>query len=393
MRRASPLARTAPPSSVSLPSLRPLRYEALGPRARAERRARTRRPGCASWPMQCRHHGRGARRRRSSAAVVWRRRSAAAAACAPLVDAPGRSNAEIAQSMQALIQSKAELANIQQRVDSMLKTYEQGEVDEAIAAVTEREDDFLPEEFPVVEDALQEGDAAAALQHLLGTLKRRAAETVDELSSQNEQQLHGLSLVLGWFGDASDSQGESCPPPLGAVHAVGSHAARVGAAGELPGRCQERRGAPRRAERRGARRLRRRHRAAAGRAWRARGEAACGGRSAAGCSARAAVASTEQAEAHGSSTARRRGSSPARGRCRSRRARRRPVGCRLRASAGCPPGGGPSRTGPRNRTRRADARFAQRRDHKVAAQASEEARVEDVALPLEKGEVLLAVTL
>ena len=57
--------------------------------------------------------------------------------------------------MQALIQSKAELANIQQRVDSMLKTYEQGEVDEAIATVTEREDDFLPEEFPVVEDALR----------------------------------------------------------------------------------------------------------------------------------------------------------------------------------------------------------------------------------------------
>ena len=150
------------------------------------------------------------RRRRSSAAVVrapslgGRRRSSVRRSSTH----PGRSNAEIAQSMQALIQSKAELANIQQRVDSMLKTYEQGEVDEAIAAVTEREDDFLPEEFPVVEDALQEGDAAAALQHLLGTLKRRAAETVDELSSQNEQQLHGLSLVLGWFGDASDSQGE-----------------------------------------------------------------------------------------------------------------------------------------------------------------------------------------
>ena len=194
-------------SSVSLPSLRPLRYEAL---ALTELALEEAGEDAAAGLRELADEAptitvEELRRRRSSAAVVrapslgGRRRSSVRRSSTH----PGRSNAEIAQSMQALIQSKAELANIQQRVDSMLKTYEQGEVDEAIATVTEREDDFLPEEFPVVEDALQEGDAAAALQHLLGTLKRRAAETVDELSSQNEQQLHGLSLVLGWFGDST----------------------------------------------------------------------------------------------------------------------------------------------------------------------------------------------
>ena len=167
-------------SSVSLPSLRPLRYEALALHELAleeagEDAAAGLRELADAVPTNT-ITVEELRRRRSSAAVVrapplgGRRRSSVRRSSTH----PGRSNAEIAQSMQALIQSKAELANIQQRVDSMLKTYEQGEVDEAIAAVTEREDDFFPEEFPVVEDALQEGDAAAALHEYAHGLPSRS---------------------------------------------------------------------------------------------------------------------------------------------------------------------------------------------------------------------------
>ena len=126
-------------SSVSLPSLRPLRYEALALHELAleeagEDAAAGLRELADAVPSVTTVEE--LRRRRSSAAVVrapslgGRRRSSMRRSSTH----PGRSNAEIAQSMQALIQSKAELANIQQRVDSMLKTYEQGEVDEAIAS-------------------------------------------------------------------------------------------------------------------------------------------------------------------------------------------------------------------------------------------------------------------
>ena len=182
-------------SSLSLPSLRQLASSSapeLALEEAGEDAAAGLRELADAVPTQSRSRscGAAARRRR------WcgRRRSAVDAArrCAAR-RRQGRSNAEIAQSMQALIQSKAELANIQQRVDSMLKTYEQGEVDEAIAAVTERATS-CPRSFPWWRTRCRRASGGEQHPHLLGTLSRRAAEPVDE--RRRTSKLHAQVLGL-----------------------------------------------------------------------------------------------------------------------------------------------------------------------------------------------------